>query len=47
MIDNDYKNNEQLVNVSDLVIDGSAALKLGADAHIAGTIRVTEGKERS
>ena len=44
MIDNDYKNNEQLVNVSDLVIDGSAALKLGADAHILGNYQGDAGK---
>ena len=35
-IDNGHKDNEQLVNVFDLIIDGNAALKIGADAHVLG-----------
>ena len=38
-IDNKHKDDEQLVHVSDLTIDDSAALKLGADAHILGNYR--------
>ena len=35
-IDNEHKDNEQLVNVADLTIDDSATLRIGADVHILG-----------
>lgn len=38
-IDNNHQDDEQLVNVSDLTIDGSAVLELGASAHILGDYR--------
>ena len=54
VIDNEHQDNEQLVNVYDLVIDTSATLKFGADAHIlenyrgdkekSGTLEIPAGK---
>ena len=44
MIDNEHKDNEQLVNVSDLTIDASATLKLGANAHILGNYQGDKSK---
>lgn len=43
-IDNEHKDNEQLVNVVDLTIDDNAKLRIGADAHILGNYRGDKAK---
>ncbi len=46
-IDNDHKDEEQLVNVGDLNIDADSALTLGASAHIYGNYQGGPDKEKS
>ena len=46
-IDNDHKDEEQLVNVGDLNIDADSALTLGASAHIYGNYQGSPDKEKS
>lgn len=46
-IDNDHKDEEQLINVGDLNIDADSALTLGASAHIYGNYQGGPDKEKS